>query len=48
MFTIETFHKSLSKNPERRDPYLNSLFALTKLTSTQIQALTSDMIWMDW
>jgi hypothetical protein len=48
MFTIETFHKMLSKHSGRRDPYLHSLFALTKLTPRQIHALTSDMIWLEW
>jgi hypothetical protein len=48
MPTVETFHKSLSMRPECRDSYLNSLTALTRLTPSQIHALTGDMIWMDW
>lgn len=48
MFTFETFHKLLSKHPERRGYYIHSLSALTKLLPSQIHALTSDMIWLDW
>ena len=48
MFTIESFHQSLSRHPEGRDPYLNSLLALTKLTPAQIHTLTGDMIWLEW
>ena len=42
------FHKLLSASSEGGDTYLQALKAFTKISPSQLLAMTSDLIWQEW
>ena len=47
MLNMKTFRKLLV-DPSNQDPYLKALIALTKVSPSQLTAMSSDLVWQAW
>ncbi len=48
MLNMQKFHKLISASSEGRDSNLQALKAFTKVSPSQLVAMTSDLGWKEW
>ncbi|HSK88006.1 MAG TPA: hypothetical protein VK880_06615 [Anaerolineales bacterium] len=48
MKTANSFYKMLTETPPGKDPYRDTLAAVTRSTRPQLIALSSDLAWQTW
>lgn len=48
MSNLNAFYEMLVVVPQGKNPYRDTLTAITKATRTQLNALASDLSWQTW
>lgn len=48
MTNVNAFYKMLTETPLGKDPYWDTLTAMTRSTRPQLHALSSDLAWQTW
>ena len=48
MSNMKKFHELLTASSESQDSYLQALKAFTKISPSQLVAMTSDLAWQPW